>query len=184
MKWTKKESRKLALVVMMPLITASFAACAQAAPASSESTVDGTHAQSAANSASEAYDKGYAQGIADAKAESTTTTPSPIQVDADKHTGTVPNFVGQNLAQVGFWNENSLAVPVGHGGLHLRVVSSDGALVTEENAASYKVVSQDPAGGTTYKITYFLDDDGKEYDALVDSQGIEEVIVNVEPVAN
>ena len=31
-------------------------------------------------------------------------------------------------------------------------------------------------------MTYVLDNDGKEYDNLVDTQGIEEIVVNVEPI--
>ena len=127
-------------------------------------------------------------GGVEEKADTTTeqdtenSEPVPVHAEADKYTGTVPNFVGQNVAQIGHWNGSMIVVPVGHSGLYIRVVASDGSLVTEDNAEQYRVVSQEPTGGTTYEVTYMLREDGTEYDNLVDAQGIEEVTVNVEPV--
>ena len=105
-------------------------------------------------------------------------------VTADKYTGVVPNLLDQNVAQATYYAmDESFRVQVGKGNLLVRLITPDGTLITEENAANYKIVSQDPAAGTTFEMTYVLDNDGKEYDNLVDTQGIEEIVVNVKPVS-
>ncbi len=124
-----------------------------------------------------------AESTRSVEAPSTKRAAPPVHVAADKYTGVVPNLLDQNVAQATYYALNeSFRVQVGNGNLLVRLINPDGVLITEENAANYKIVSQDPAAGTTFEMTYALDSDGKEYDNLVDTQGIEEIVVNVEPI--
>lgn len=135
------------------------------------------------SSPSDDYSKGYKDGLAAAATSSGVPEVGTTPVASDKHIGVVPNLVGQNVAQAATWSLNEdFRVMVGAGNLLVRIITPDGTLVTEENAANYKIVSQDPAAGTSFKMTYMLDEDGKEDDWLVDSQGIWEVVVNAEPI--
>ncbi|MFZ1382045.1 MAG: hypothetical protein WAS54_04550 [Scrofimicrobium sp.] len=158
--------------VSSALVAVSLSACGAADAVATDSGYD------------EGYAEGYAQGLVDGEetARGDVEAHDDVRVEADKYTGVVPDFVGQNMAQAAYWTGAMFAVPIGNAGVYLRVVSSDGAFITDENAADYRIVSQDPLPGTVFAVTYLLDSNGEEYDNLVDSQGIEEVVVNVEPI--
>ena len=75
----------------------------------------------------------------------------------------------------------------GEGLLKIVFVNEDGSYIDiskEEELKKYRVVKQNIEPNTEMKYTFEKDDDGKEYDSLVDSQNIEEIELYVTQVKN
>lgn len=102
----------------------------------------------------------------------------------DKNRGIVPDLVGQNANQLGSWtwggdmhakiNQN-ISIPV-------KFKAPDGEEVTEDNAKNYKVVSQEPKANTVFDIKYKVGEDGYVYDNILQSSGVENIIVTLEKI--
>lgn len=56
--------------------------------------------------------------------------------------------------------------------------------ISKEELKKYRVVKQNIEPNTEMKYTFEKDDDGEEYDSLVDSQNIEEIELYVTQVKN
>ena len=75
----------------------------------------------------------------------------------------------------------------GDGLLKIVFVNEDGSYIDiskEEELKKYRVVKQNIEPNTEMKYTFEKDDDGEEYDSLVDSQNIEEIELYVTQVKN
>ena len=75
----------------------------------------------------------------------------------------------------------------GEGLLKIVFVNEDGSYIDiskEEELKKYRVVKQNIEPNTEMKYTFEKDDDGEEYDSLVDSQNIEEIELYVTQVKN
>ena len=124
------------------------------------------------------YDTGYKVGLEQGKHEQL------ASIKGDMHKGVIPSFVGQNSNQVGYWSfEGQMRVEINSAvNLRVKFVTPNGEEVTHDNAKNYKVVSQEPKAGTVFDVTYEKDESGKEYEGLVRSTGIQEVVLNVEKI--
>lgn len=105
----------------------------------------------------------------------------------DSHKGIVPDLVGQNASQVGSWSDDGERVSVdiipGHSVyLPVKFKAPDGVAINKESAKGYKVASQEPAANTVFDVTYMKDSDGKEYDNLVDTMGVQSIAVTLEKI--
>lgn len=106
-------------------------------------------------------------------------------IAADRHKSIVPNLVGQNLNNVGYWSlSGPRYIMIDYATLPLYFVTPSGEEITEANISGYKVTSQDPVGGTVFDVIYMTDDEGNEYDNLVDMTGISSITLTIEPVGN
>lgn len=102
----------------------------------------------------------------------------------DRHRGVVPNLVGQNANQVGYWSLGGpMRIKINNTvSLGADFITQNGEEITADNAKGYKVVSQEPKAGTIFDVQYEKDSNGKEYDNLVNSTGIEDVTLTLEKV--
>ena len=124
------------------------------------------------------YEAGYQAGIKQGEK-------NQIEIiKQDRHKGLIPDLIGQNVNQVGYWSfggdsriEINRVVNLG-----LKYKTPNGEEVTESNANQYKVISQEPKAGTLFAVEYETTESGKEYDNLVKSQGVENIILTVEKI--
>lgn len=74
----------------------------------------------------------------------------------------------------------------GEGLFKIVFVNEDGFYIdiSKEELKKYRVVKQNIEPNTEMKYTFEKDDDGEEYDSLVDSQNIEEIELYVTQVKN
>lgn len=123
---------------------------------------------------------GYAKGV-DAGEK------SQIQsLKADRHKAVVPDLVGQNASQVGHESYNGAfyaSMANGAVNLPLKFKAPDGEAITKDNAKNYKVVSQEPKANTVFDVSYMKDENGKEYDSLVETTGVQSITLTVEKIA-
>lgn len=114
-------------------------------------------------------------------------TPVAINPSPDKYTFYLKDYVGKNCASLGItWGKTILdSTGYGAGRMHLSLISTDGTYIDledEETLKKYYVTSQSIEPNTEIKLTFLTDDDGNEYDNLVDNQSIEEISLYVSPV--
>ena len=118
--------------------------------------------------------------------ERPTVEPVEIKASPDKYTCYVKDYVGKNLAAVGYTSMNGKRMDrYDNGYLHLVLLAADGAYIDVENEVSlqdWKIIGQNLAPNTEIKYTYELDENGSEYDNLVATQSIEEIVLAVAPV--
>lgn len=123
---------------------------------------------------------GYAKGV-DAGEK------SQIQsLKGDRHKAVVPDLVGQNASQVGYESiSGAFYVSITNGivRLPLKFKAPDGEAITKDNAKNYKVVSQEPKANTVFDVSYVKDENGKEYDNLVETTGVQSITLTVEKIA-
>ena len=109
-----------------------------------------------------------------------------IPSSADKHTASVRDYVGRNLADCGYLAlDGQLHDRYNAATVKLNIVASDGAFVDpgdEEQLKQYKVVSQSVAPCEAITMVYQKDDDGNEYSNLVSEQNIQSIDLRVERV--
>lgn len=106
-----------------------------------------------------------------------------ITQSPDKHTAYIRNYVGKNLAIVGY---ESLAGDYrdsyGAGTVELKCVSEDGSYIDysdQDVLKQYVITGQNIAPNTELTYVFSKKSDGTEYDNLVSSQSIEFITLNV-----
>lgn len=123
-----------------------------------------------------------------AQEEQPAVKPTEIKNSPDKYTWYIKNYVGMNAASVGYTAlSGERRDGYGSGTLKLVFRTSDGAYVDfedDEALQGYWVIGQDYEPNTELKYTFQLDEEGEEYDNLVDTQSIEEVVLAVAPVGS
>jgi len=102
----------------------------------------------------------------------------------DRYTKHVKNYVGRNASSVGTLRMSGNFME-SYGALDLLVVhiTENGEAVTEDNVADYRVVRQEPAPGTPISLEYKKNSEGEEYDNLLESSSIKELILHLEKVS-
>ena len=110
-------------------------------------------------------------------------TPIAINPSPDKYTAYVKNYVGKNLANVGYVSMGGdLREEYNAGNLELILVTEDGTYIDIEDKdllQQYVVIGQNYAPNTEIKIVHKKDSKGNEYDNLVESMGIESIDLQV-----
>lgn len=110
--------------------------------------------------------------------ELTSIDPSP-----DKYTYYIQNYVGKNLASVGYQSlGDDYRDAYGAGTLELILVSEDGSYIDTSDSSvlkQYVITDQDIAPNTELKLNYMTDSNGEEYSNLVDSQSYETITLTV-----
>ncbi|PZL70145.1 hypothetical protein CI088_15970 [Enterococcus plantarum] len=115
--------------------------------------------------------------------DETSTSKIKIKSSPDKYTHYVKSYVGRNAATCGSKRlSGEMMDSYGEESLPIIFVSETGELVNSENAKDYVVTSQNPEPNTEIKLTYAKDEDGKEYDSLVESSSITEIELTVKSV--
>ena len=118
-----------------------------------------------------------------------------IKQSPDKYTWYVKNYVGMNAASVGYTAlDGSRRDAYGSGTLKVVFRTNNGAYVPydtddesgleSEELKNYKVIGQDLAPNTELKYTFQVDDEGNEYDSLVDCQNYDEIVLALAPVGS
>lgn len=111
-----------------------------------------------------------------------------IKESPDKYTWYLKNYVGKNLASIGYTSLGGDRMDdYGDGYIKLVLVNKEGNYIDiedEEQLKKYVVVDQNLKPNTEIKYTFQLDEDGNEYDSLVDWQTVEEVVLLVNEVGN
>lgn len=103
----------------------------------------------------------------------------PLQSSPDKYTRYVRNYVGKNLASVGYTSLGGDRMDAyGAGYVELVFITPDGAFIDISDSAimqEYVVVAQNYAPNSEIQFIFQKDSKGKEYSNLVDSQTIEQI---------
>lgn len=115
-----------------------------------------------------------------------------VKESTDPHTWYVKDYVGMNAASVGYTAlDGSRRDAYGAGTLRIIFKTGDGTYIDfndEENGdealRDWKVVGQDLAPNSEITYTFMLDENGEEYDNLVNCQTYEEIVLAVAPVSD
>ena len=142
-------------------------------------------------------DNDVVQNSTDAQTENTTSsadeepqTDSSVTIknSPDKYTWYIKNYVGKNCASIGYTSLGGDRMDhYGAGYIELVLVAPDGAYIdieTDDVLKQYVVTSQSYAPNTELKYVFETDDEGNEYDNLVQSQNIEEIVLCVKKVGS
>ncbi len=112
--------------------------------------------------------------------------PIPIRRSTDKYTWYIKDYLGMNAASVGYtsWGGDRMDA---YGESHVKIVflSSDGTYVDIDDKKAlqnYVVATQNTPPNTPVLLTFMTDSDGNEYDNLVQSQSIDEIVLGVKKV--
>lgn len=113
-------------------------------------------------------------------------TKEAIKASPDKYTWYVKDYVGMNAASIGYTSLNGdRRDAYGAGNIKIVYLTSDGSYVDvndDEDLKKYVVTGQNLEPNTEIKYTFQLDQDGNEYDNLVDTQNYDEIVLSVSPV--
>ena len=114
-------------------------------------------------------------------------TPVSILPSSDKYTSYVKNYVGKNLASVGYTSMGGDRMDeYGSGYIELILLTPDRSVIDiddDEQLASYVVVKQDVDPNTEINYTYRKDSKGVEYENLIDRQNIETITLTLKEVS-
>ena len=109
-----------------------------------------------------------------------------IKTSPDKYTWYVKNYVGKNLASVGYTSMGGDRMDsYGNGYIQLILVTPDGEYVdilNEDDLKGWRVIGQNLSPNTEIKYVYETDSEGEEYDSLIAHQNIEEIVLAIAPV--
>ena len=114
--------------------------------------------------------------------------PSSVEIkqSPDKYTWYLKQYVGMNAASVGYESMDGFRRDAyGAGALKIVFVADDGTYIdpgNEEQLKNYVVTGQSLDPNTEIKYTFEVDSNGEEYDSLVNSQSIDEVVLAVNKV--
>lgn len=107
-----------------------------------------------------------------------------VKPSPDKYTWYIKNYVGKNCASIG--ERSALGDyrvdKYGAGYLYLLFVSENGEYIdnsSDEILKEYKVTGQNIKPNSVMKYTFELDENGNEYDYLVDCKSYENIILSV-----
>ena len=161
-----KQSTKSIITVAL-----SIALCTMLTACGSSSSTGGSSGSSAMNEETSATET----------SSSTTVKSSP-----DKYTWYVKNYVGSNAASIGYEGLDGQRYDTyGASVLEVVYVADDGTFLDpgdEELLQNYVVYAQNLPVNTEIDYTFLLDEDGEEYDNLVDAQNYEEIVLAVHEV--
>lgn len=105
--------------------------------------------------------------------------PIEIKVSPDKYTWYIRNYVGKNLASIGYTSmDGDRYDEYGNAHLELVLVTPDRSVVDiddEEQLATYVVTAQDIAPNSEMRLAYQKDSKGVEYANLVDSSSYKKI---------
>ena len=111
-----------------------------------------------------------------------------IKPSKDKYNMYIRNYVGKNLASIGYYSlGGDILDSYGDGKLNIIFVTDDGSFINPEDREAqraYVVTGQNIEPNTPLLLTYLKDSDGQEYDNLVDSQNYETINLNVKKLEN
>lgn len=106
-----------------------------------------------------------------------------IKQSPDKYTWYIKNYVGMNLANVGYVSlGGDLRDSYGAANIKIVPVSTDGTYVdvsNEEALQEYTVTGQNLKPNTEVKLEFSLDENGEEYDNLVSCSSIDDIVLTV-----
>lgn len=139
-------------------------------------------------------DSDSAQENQDTQTESTigdfdqTDSSVTIKNSPDKYTWYIKNYVGKNCASFGYTSMGGDRMDhYGAGYIELVLITPDGTYIdieTDDDLKQYVVTAQNYAPNTELKYVFDTDEDGNEYDNLVQSQSIEEIVLCVKKVGS
>ena len=119
------------------------------------------------------------QEVLTAIADATSHTPVTVEPSPDKYTWHIRDYVGMNLASVGYTSlGGERRETYGAGNVKLTLVTVDGTYADIEDddlLRQYVVIGQSPAANTVLTYTFEKDSSGKEYSNLIDSKSYEEI---------
>ena len=111
-----------------------------------------------------------------------------IKASPDKNTWYVRDYVGRNLDAFGYLSmDGQLRDAYGPSKVKFVIIADDGSYIDvsdKEALRKYAVTKQNISPNTKLKLQLLKDENGKEYDSLVDSQNIEEIELYVTQVKN
>ena len=111
-----------------------------------------------------------------------------VKNSPDKYTWYIKNYVGKNCASIGYTSMGGDRMDhYGAGYIELVMVTPDGAYIdieTDDNLKQYVVTAQSYAPNTELKYVFDTDEAGNEYENLVQSQNIEEIVLCVKKVGS
>ena len=120
------------------------------------------------------------------KTSSTERSAVTIKPSPDKYTWYVNNYVGKNCASIGYTSIGGDRMDsYGAGYIELIYVSPDGSYVDiqdEEALKQYVVTGQSLSPNTEIKYTFEVDSEGNEFDNLVATKNIDEIVLSVDKV--
>lgn len=130
-----------------------------------------------------------AQSGAVTKDDTPTSGPSSnveIKTSPDKYTWYIKNYVGKNMASIGYTSMGGDRMDsYGSGYIELILLTPDGEYVdihNEDDLKNWRVIGQSLAPNTEIKYTFQVDSDGEEYDNLIAYQNIDEIVLALAPV--
>lgn len=139
-------------------------------------------------------DSDSAQENQDTQTESTigdfdqTDSSVTIKNSPDKYTWYIKNYVGKNCASFGYTSMGGDRMDhYGAGYIELVLITPDGTYIdieTDDDLKQYVVTAQSYAPNTELKYVFDTDEYGNEYDNLVQSQSIEEIVLCVKKVGS
>ena len=113
-------------------------------------------------------------------------TPVTIKTSPDKYTWYIKDYVGKNCATLGYTSMGDDRMDeYGEALVRLIFVTEDGTYVDiddEEALKKYVVTGQNISPNSEMKLVFQKDEDGEEYDGLLDSQTYEEIVLSVKKV--
>ena len=105
--------------------------------------------------------------------------PVSVNPSPDKYTWYIQDYVGRNVAGVGYTSMGGDRMEqYGRGYLKLILMTEDGGYLDNEDAEAlkqYVVVGQNLEPNTEMKLAFEKDSDGEEFDYLVNFQSIDEI---------
>lgn len=129
-----------------------------------------------------------------APADAQPTKQVKIKESTDPHVWYVKNYVGMNAASVGYTAlDGSRRDAYGAGTLKIVYKTDDGSYVdyaededgnVPEELKNYVVVGQNLKPNTEIDYTFLLDENGEEYDNLINVQSYDEIVLAVAPVGS
>ncbi len=111
-----------------------------------------------------------------------------VQQSPDKYTWYIKDYVGKNVASFGYTSMGGDRMDhYGEGYIKLVLMTEDGSYVdidNEDELKNYVVTAQNLKPNTELKYIFEKDENGDEYDSLVEYQNIEEIVLAVKEVGS
>ncbi len=112
--------------------------------------------------------------------------PIAINTSPDKYTWYIRNYVGKNLACIGYTSiGGSRMDEYGDARIELILITPDRSVVELDDVdelAKYMVVEQDVAPNSVLAVTYKKDSKGKEYDNLIDTMSYKKITLTLQKI--
>lgn len=109
-----------------------------------------------------------------------------IKVSPDKYTWYIKNYVGKNLAAIGYTSMGGERLDsYGSGLIELILLTPNGEYVDihdDNDLKNWRVIGQNLEPNTEIKYTFMVDSEGEEYDNLIAYQNISEIVLALAPV--